>query len=353
MQLMKSWSSRRRHFELGLGFTLIELLVVIVVLGILLSLLLPAFNSIREGARQSVCSNQLRQLGLGLQQYESRNGAFPAAYTGARSGEFKDEPRYNVLAYILPYLELDYIADIFDMELDWNDTTKRNDELSDVQLELFKQRMGFKTNRFNVTNKRIAEQDAFQFLCSSAPVRDDDVAQGTKTNKYPHAATDYCSAYAIDDGLYSRYTNTDSDKGPVHGYEGPVTAFAEGGLAPNKELRTSAYRDGLGNTFMLFESAGKPYRYLDGKPYEDAYDSYTQWSNWEASMKLNPGIQGQTFNRDKLINHTNIGEVYSFHPDGAMILYGDGAVKFESEEMPIDVFVNRFTRDGGEVEYRD
>ncbi|MEC8337152.1 MAG: DUF1559 domain-containing protein, partial [Planctomycetota bacterium] len=319
---------------------------VIVVLGILLSLLLPAFNSIREGARQSVCSNQLRQLGLGLQQYESRKGAFPAAATGARSGEFKDEPRYNVLAYILPYLELDYISDIFDMELNWNDETRRNDELSAEQLAIFMARMGAKSSRYKVTNERIAGQDAFQFLCSSAPVRDNDVSQGTRTYRYPHAATDYCSAYSIDDGLYSRYTN-------IHGYDGPKAAFEKGGLQLNKELRTSAYRDGLGNTFMLFESAGKPYRYLDGKPYGSAYDSYTQWSNWEASMKLNPGIQGQTFNRDKLINHTNIGEVYSFHPDGAMILYGDGAVKFESEEMPIDVFVNRFTRDGGEVEYRD
>ena len=70
-------------------------------------------------------------------------------------------------------------------------------------------------------------------------------------------------------------------------------------------------------------------------------------------MKLNPGIQDQTFNRDKLINHTNIGEVYSFHPGGAMVLYGDGAVKFESEDMPVNVFVNRFTRNGGEVEYRE
>ena len=328
------------------GFTLVELLVVIVVLGILMALLLPAFNSVREGARQSVCSNQMRQLGLGLQQYESRNGAFPAAATGATSGEFEDSPRYNVLAYILPYLELNYIADIFDMESDWNDTTNRKDELSEAELEVFKQRMGFSSNNFSVTNQRIAGQDAFQFLCSSAPARDGNVSQGSTTYSYPHAATDYCSAYAIDDDLHSGYTNT-------HGYEGPEDSFEKGGLSLNKRLRTSAFKDGLGNTFLLFESAGKPYRYVDGKPYGNAYDTYTQWSNWKSSMKLNPGIQSQTFNRNKLINHTNVGEVYSFHPDGAMILYGDGAVKFESEDMPIDVFVNRFTRDGGEVEYRD
>ena len=124
-------------------------------------------------------------------------------------------------------------------------------------------------------------------------------------------------------------------------------------LQLNKQTRTSAIGDGLANTFMLFESAGKPYRYRDGKAFGNAYDAYTQWSNWKASIKLNPGIQSQTFNRDKLINHTNIGEVYSFHPGGAMVLYGDGAVKFESADMPVNVFVNRFTRNGGEVEYRE
>ena len=110
-----------------------------------------------------------------MQQYESRYGAFPAAATGATSGEFEEAPRYNILAYILPYLELNYIADIFDMERDWNDTTNRKDELSAAELEIFKQRMGFTSNNFSVTNKRIAEQDAFQFLCPSAPARDDDM----------------------------------------------------------------------------------------------------------------------------------------------------------------------------------
>ena len=328
------------------GFTLIELLVVIIVLGILMALLLPAFNSVRESARQTACANQMRQLGMGMQQYESRYGAFPAAATGATSGDFEEAPRYNVLAYILPYLELDYIADIFDMERDWNDTTNRKDELSAAELEVFKQRMGFTSNNFSVTNERIAEQDAFQFLCSSAPARDDDLTQGTGTFYYPHAATDYCSAYAIDEDLYSHYANN-------HNYDGQKSSFGKGLLSLNKKMRTSAITDGMGNTFLLFESAGKPYRYLDGKPYGNAYDTFTQWSNWKASMKLNPGIQSQTFNQNKLINHTNIGEVYSFHPDGATILYGDGAVKFETEDMPIDVFVNRFTRSGGEVEYRE
>ena len=359
------------------GFTLVELLIVIVVLGILMALLLPAFNSVREGARQAACSNQMRQLGMGMQQYESRYGAFPAAFTGGEDGsEFEDVPNYNVLAYILPYLELDYIANIFDMESDWNDTTNRKDELSEAELAIFKQRMGFTNNNFHVTNQRIAEQDAFQFLCSSAPVRGDaDISQGIKSNgdpqkfNFPHAATDYCSAYAIAKDFYNYYSDSNG-----HGYEGPESALGHGMLQSNKRTGASAIRDGMGNTFLLFESAGKPYRYQDGKTYVDwslpngdiekinllANDAFTQWSNWKASMKINPGAGADdddnpylNWNKDKFINHTNIGEVYSFHPDGAMILYGDGAVKFESEDMDPAVFINRFTRNGGEVEYRD
>ncbi len=329
------------------GLTLIEITIVVIVIGILAAILLPAIGSVRESARRTTCMNQMRQLGLGMLQYESRNRVFPAAFTGGDSGtEFEDEPRYHVLAYILPYLELDYIADVFDMEKHWNDETKRNEELSETELFLFKQRMGFTSNNFKVTNQRIAEQNAFQFICPSAPARDGDITQGANNFDYPHAATDYCSAYAIDTDLYNRYVNN-------HNYGGQDTSFERGMLASNKQMVASAITDGMGNTFMLFESAGKPYRYLDGKPFESAYDSFTQWSNWGASMKLNPGYQESTFNRDKLINHTNIGEVYSFHPGGATFLYGDGGVKFESEDMPIDVFVNRFTRDGGEVEFRE
>ena len=73
----------RRHPR---GFTLIELLVVIAIIGILIGLLLPAVQAAREAARRAQCVNNLKQLGLGLHNYELTNNAYPPPMTLAGIG---------------------------------------------------------------------------------------------------------------------------------------------------------------------------------------------------------------------------------------------------------------------------
>jgi len=87
------------------GFTLVELLVVIAIIGTLVGLLLPAVQSAREAARRSACTNQVKQLGLGVLNFESARKRLPTANSGVGANSGQQAGGYSWLVAILPFLE--------------------------------------------------------------------------------------------------------------------------------------------------------------------------------------------------------------------------------------------------------
>src|SRR5262249_34822914 len=105
------------------GFTLIELLVVIAIIAVLLGLLVPAVQKVREAASRMKCANNLKQAGLALHQFHDANGGFPP---GEVAGHF---PRLGVRTtaahgswtFLLPYLEQQALFDTYRKDLDFFD----------------------------------------------------------------------------------------------------------------------------------------------------------------------------------------------------------------------------------------
>src|SRR5437762_2202913 len=93
------------------AFTLIELLVVIAIIAVLIGPLLPAVQKVREAAARMTCSNNLKQLGLAAQNYESANRVLPPGYLGSYpdigSPSLTNCQMVGVLAFLLPYIEQD------------------------------------------------------------------------------------------------------------------------------------------------------------------------------------------------------------------------------------------------------
>jgi prepilin-type N-terminal cleavage/methylation domain-containing protein/prepilin-type processing-associated H-X9-DG protein len=195
---------RRRH-----AFTLIELLVVIAIIAILIGLLLPAVQKVREAAARIKCANNLHQLGLALHNYESTNRKFPPCGVYPQAGTLSDN--WSVHAQILPYLEQANLYKLVDFTQPAN--------VQDL-----------------VTRQRISI-----YVC---PSEVNDMLKPATSTTGPNAINRWPTTYGANVGTWMVWNpNTGT------GGDGAIPFTSQ----PNGGLTVGSYSDGLSNTIAFAE----------------------------------------------------------------------------------------------------
>jgi prepilin-type N-terminal cleavage/methylation domain-containing protein len=315
--------SNRFPSRLRRGFTLIELLVVIAIIAVLVGLLLPAVQKVREAAARMSCQNNLKQLGLSIHNYY---GAFNAFSTSIRPAGVTTLPRISWFIGTLPFIEQGNVRNLYDTTTNWD----------------------------SPTNLPLTSQPIKIMQCPSAPNpgRLDGDPQTNIWNEV--AVTDYAASTGV--AAYATTVNT-------------TGAILPGIVQMNSTVHISDVTDGLSNTFLIVESAGRPQIYQLSVPIGTVPAEKVNGGGWarpasdftfqtstpdgtsypgSCAANCTNGFNYPTYNMSPF-GTEGTSEAYSFHTGVINALLGDGSVHTISSSISVVTFAALVTRGGGEV----
>lgn len=298
------------------AFTLIELLVVLAIIAILIGLLLPAVQKVREAANRMKCTNNLKQIALATHNYHDTHFRFPYSALDRQPNE-TTSTYVTGFILILPYLEQDAVAKRWDPKQPRNSTVDTDGD-------------GF-------TNALLQSMLIPTYVCPTMSPPSGPL--GGAENRA------YCSylynAGSWDAQLFAYWSFYGMSSPPV--YDGaiiPLHNLTVTPTSPNKQPTTMAsIADGTSNTFLVGETDFKP----RGVP------SIEMGGTWAYGyIGYSYGTTFHPFNRHD--NTTTIyGAIRSEHVGGANFAYVDGSVRFVRDSIPLDTYRALSTRAGGEV----
>ena len=304
------------------GFTLIELLVVIAIIAILIGLLLPAVQKIREAANRMKCSNNLKQIGLGIHNYHDTNGFLPRNAGAGAGYNNASVNSWSWLAQLLPFVEQDNLFRGGTQPLTNNPQPALNNSLQPST--------GIQTCA-TVVNV---------YICPS-----DNAGRKTYTDRdnmpsgWTMGSTNY-KGVCGSNWAWGSFTNV-GPSGNSNGLDAGDGVFYRTDGQTNTGLGLAGVTDGLSNTFFAGEDL----------PSRNGHCSWPFFNHatGTCAIPLNNAMQtGQPgFN-----NFRDWPNVYSFrsnHSQGANFLLGDGHVRFVRQAVDLAVYRAYATRAGGET----
>ena len=330
------------------AFTLVELLVVVAIIGILIGMLLPAVQSVREAARRISCANNVRQMTLATMNYESAHMAFPATWAAAGDPATGDVDGWSVQAQILPFIEQANLYSEIDFTLSYNAVENA-------------------TVNLGGSVQRLASARVAVFVCPSE-LRDELRLKDGEPYHYP-------LNYAANAGDWFVYNPATGEVG-----SGAMTTFRENTIG--------SFTDGTSNTLFYGEvKAYTPYFRNAGitgeilKPADPltvaslggdfrSSSGHTEWvdgrshqTSFTATFTPNTVVpytpsSGGVFDVDwtnqqegKSMTASTYAAITSrsYHPGGVTGGRADGSVKFFSDDVSSIVWTALSTRNSGEV----
>ncbi|MBL9123989.1 MAG: DUF1559 domain-containing protein [Planctomycetaceae bacterium] len=339
------------------AFTLIELLVVVAILGLLISLLLPAVNAAREAARRAQCNNNLKQLGLALQTYAEAFRVFPPAYLG--------NPRQNGTVHGVQFP-------------DGNGNTQSGFAWGALILPYLDQLPVYQALNFNLAcwapeNSRAAALKLPTFLCPSATGGEDGfVLQKGEGDAWDPSlsATPFDTEfrfghahYVTNAGIHQpwgRWSSFDNLDHPEIITSGDKTTaeMIEGVFYRNSHVRHRDITDGLSQTIFVGEHSSilSDKTWVGVVPFsvtcpKEPFASACNSGGALVGAHSGPDVHDRPQVVVHAVNHPSghTDGMHSEHPGGANTLFGDGSVRFMFESMDPFAFSAMSTRAGKEV----